>query len=271
MSFKEIVDNTKHSHIGASSMYRWSACPGSVKLCGFATKPSSSVHAIEGTIAHEVAAFYLINGFWPLPDTFGLTESQLDIMVQAITVYTDHIARLKEAEPQNKFHVEHSFDMGKIYPGAYGTADFVSYNSHIGWLKVIDYKHGKGMVVEVENNKQLMYYALGAITTLNYPFRVIELVVVQPRAFHPKGSVRNWIIGVEEILDFKAELIEAAKRTEDKNPKFKAGEHCFFCAGIEICPIKDKAKTAKSKKIMSPLFNDPKKDFLPVDKHGNEK
>lgn len=270
MPIKEFIDNTPHSKIGASSMYRWKACPGSVQLSKFSTKPSSSPHAILGTIAHEVAAFYLTKGFWPLPDTFGLTISELDIMVKAVSVYTDYIKRIKDTEPGNKFHVEHTFNMESVYPGAFGTADFVSYNPDSKHLKVIDYKHGKGLVVEVENNLQLLYYALGAIVTLNYPFQAVELLVVQPRAFHPKGVVRNWIIGIEEILDFKATLIEAAKLTEGKDPKFEAGEHCFFCPAIELCPKKTAAKAAKRAKVMKPLFNDPRKDFAPVDKEGKE-
>lgn len=265
MSIKEIVDNTKHSKIGASSMYRWSACPGSVQMCDISAVPSSSIHAIMGTIAHEVAAFYLEKGYWPLPDEFDLTMSELDDMAAAISVYTDYIARIKQKEPNNTIHIEHSFDMEKIYPGAYGTADCVSYNPDDKYLKVIDYKHGKGLVVEVENNTQLLYYALGAISTLNYPFRAVELVVVQPRAFHPKGPIRNWIVGAEEILDFEADLIAAAKRTEEKKPKFKEGSHCFFCAAIHLCPLSDKAKKAKMSKSMMPRFkSDPKKDFKPV-------
>jgi len=265
MSIKEIVDNTKHSKIGASSMYRWSRCPGSVQMCDLSEKPSSSIHAIMGTIAHEVAAFYLEKGYWPIPDEFDLSMSELDEMVKAISVYTDYIQRMKDLEPNNNFHVEHSFDMEKVYPDAFGTADFVSYNPTDKYLKVVDYKHGKGLVVEVENNTQLLYYALGAITTLNYPFRAVELVVVQPRAFHPKGPIRNWIVGVETMLDFRADLIAAAKRTEHKKPHFESGAHCFFCAAIHLCPESIKAKEAKRSKAMMPRFkSDPKKDFKVV-------
>lgn len=265
MSIKEITDNTKHSKIGASSMYRWSACPGSVQMSELATRPATSVHAMNGTIAHEVAAFYLNKGFWPLPDEYGLTMSELEIMVKAVQVYTDYIERLYEKERHNKFHVEHSFDMEAVYPGAYGTADFVSYNPVTKFLKVIDYKHGSGLVVEVEDNTQLLYYALGAVTTLNYPFEWVELMVVQPRAFHPKGPVRNWIIDAARLIDFECDLIEAAKRTEETVPHFEAGDHCFFCGAIDICPKSSEAKAAKRAKVMMPNFQgDPKKDFTPI-------
>ncbi|MCH8328897.1 MAG: DUF2800 domain-containing protein, partial [Nanoarchaeota archaeon] len=47
-----------HSKIGASSMYRWSNCPGSVKLSEGMTS-ESSIYAIEGTAAHEVVGLAL--------------------------------------------------------------------------------------------------------------------------------------------------------------------------------------------------------------------
>src|SRR5690242_1931335 len=43
-----------HSSIGASSMYRWSVCPGSVNLSQGIHAPSSR-YAAEGTCAHSLA------------------------------------------------------------------------------------------------------------------------------------------------------------------------------------------------------------------------
>lgn len=207
----------------------------------------------------------MTEGFWPLPDKYGLSMDELEIMVKAIKIYTDYIEELHDAEPHNKFHIEHSFQMDMVYPGAFGTADFVSYNPDDKYLRVIDYKHGSGLVVEVEDNTQLLYYALGAVSTLPYPFRALELCIIQPRAFHPKGHIRKWIIGVERLLEFEHELKAAAKRTEAADPVFKAGDHCFFCGAIDICPKSSEAKQFKRQKIMMPKFaSDPAQDFKPV-------
>ena len=243
-------------------MYRWSECPGSVQLCEIADESPSSIHAQQGTIAHEVAAFFLERGYWPLPDEFGLTMSELNAMAKAISVYTDYILRMRIREPQSIFHVEHGFDMGMVYPNAFGTADFVAYNPATRHLRVIDYKHGAGLVVEVEKNTQLLYYALGAAVTLNYPLQTIELVVAQPRAFHAKGPIRNWFVTIEEMFEFMAYLRESAKKTELPNPTFKAGSHCFFCGAIDICPLSKEAKAAKRAKVMKPrVKTDPKDEF----------
>ncbi|MCA9333335.1 DUF2800 domain-containing protein, partial [Candidatus Saccharibacteria bacterium] len=45
----------QHSKLGASSAYRWTACPGSVALCEQAPEQESSIYAQKGTEAHEWA------------------------------------------------------------------------------------------------------------------------------------------------------------------------------------------------------------------------
>jgi hypothetical protein len=112
-------------------------------------------------------------------------------------------------------------------------------------LRVYDYKHGAGVVVEVEGNVQLLYYALGALVTLKFPAKEIEIVVVQPRAEHRKGPVRRWRIPAHQMLDFEAELVEACERTEDPKAPLNPGRHCYFCPAKNQCPAK--LKDAQSK------------------------
>ena len=258
-----VTDDTPHSSIGASSMYRWSKCPGSVKLGDMADDEKSSAPAILGTIAHEVAEIYLTTGVWPDAAKYGMSEGEMKAVVTGVKVYTDYVQSIKNSEPNSIHHIEHGFDMHMVHPGAYGTADFVSYNPDTKRLRVADYKNGKGLVVEVFNNPQLLYYALGAALTLKYPFRTLELVVVQPRAFHSSGSIRSWVVGPETLWDFRADLIDAAKRTEKPNAPYAAGSHCFFCKGMSLCPIKDKAMAAKKGVFMAPKM-DAVDDFKPV-------
>jgi len=57
-------DGVIHSPIGASSMHRWSVCPGSVRLSSNVPSVSSS-YADEGTEAHAWLA-KVIAGLVPL-------------------------------------------------------------------------------------------------------------------------------------------------------------------------------------------------------------
>lgn len=217
-----MAENT-HSKIGASSMYRWSRCPGSVKLCESIPSQSSS-YADEGTKAHELAAIILKDK--------AITEFCDEETHEAVDLYVSTV--LQDAE-ENEILVEQKFDLSKIFPGLFGTADAVVYDPISKILRVYDYKHGKGIIVEVENNTQLMYYGLGALLSTNFPCKEVELVIVQPRAYHPDGPVRRWRVTPIDLLEFSADLRDFAEATTKPNASLVAGDHCRFCPASGIC------------------------------------
>jgi hypothetical protein len=141
-----------HSPIGASSMYRWAECPGSVALSATVPPQESSAYAEEGTEAHELGAKWLIsNGKTP--------ECDDDEMLDNVRVYVDYVFGLMGSKC--KLFVEHGFDLSDVYPGAYGTNDAAVYDGVNKILYVIDLKYGAGIYVSAKNNPQLRYYALG--------------------------------------------------------------------------------------------------------------
>lgn len=231
--------NKTHSGIGASSASRWMACPGSVKLSLTAPPQVPSQYAAEGTVAHAIAEHCLKkkesplhfignrvqqDGFW-----FDVSEE----MVDAVSVYLDTIWKdYKEMLPAELL-IENAFDLSEVFPGMFGTNDAIIYQ-HFGKLRVYDYKHGAGVAVEVEENKQLMYYALGALLLGDYDD--IELVVVQPRAMHKDGPVRRWATTGKRIYQFAEELKEAAVLTTKNNAPLNPGDHCRWCPALSFCP-----------------------------------
>lgn len=245
---------TAHSKIGASSMYRWSKCPGSVKLC--AQVPSqTSVYAAEGTLAHEVVAHYEELGHFPRDASEEMKENAL--IFSAATNENTH--------DDCQVLIEHKFDLSSIHPGLYGTADEVIYDKHNKFLYVFDYKYGAGIPVEAENNVQLMYYGLGALLSLKVPVKKIELVIVQPRCPHPDGPVRRWSLSSMELMDFTADLIDYAKATEKPDAPLEAGDHCRFCAAAGICPkLHDVAKTL-AKNEFTDLVQNPETNLYSYD------
>jgi hypothetical protein len=236
------TSETKHARLSASGMYRWAACPGSVRLSASAPPGAPSRYAAEGTAAHEVAAFCLAtkkNAAALLGRVIaGFTVDEE--MAEAVQVYLDAVrAAQGSAEP--------------------------------GVLIVFDYKHGRGVPVEVYKNLQLVYYAFGALYTvpkvpktkprlfLEHRFdleklrpdfggtcdaiyhpggalHTIRLVVVQPRCGHADGPVRAWQMPLTELLDFHGDLLAAARRADDPNAPLVPGDHCKFCPAAAICP-----------------------------------
>lgn len=225
-----------HSKLGASSYSRWgrNGCPGSVKESE-GLENVESEYAKEGTLAHSIAE-RMLRG-----EKFSETELNTlpDDMVEAITVYLDFVNGHRN--PHWQRWIERKFDLTHYHPKFFGTADCVLYHPGNKYLTVIDYKHGKGHAVDVEEdgqpNGQLMYYALGALHELKLSVKAIELVIVQPRAYHADGPVRNIMTTPVDVIDYVSNLIEDAAVTELENPPLKSGDHCRWCPARNVDPL----------------------------------
>jgi hypothetical protein len=233
----------RHSERGASSAYRWMNCPGSVNACR-GIPNESSPFAKEGQLAHAVgeealnsgqdAAAFIDRPFSEFPDMEVDEE-----MCEAVQVYLDTIRADMAKYPDAELAVEKKFDLTHIYPGLFGTNDASIYIPSLARVIVYDYKHGRGIPVEVEENEQMLYYGVGATTgAFNRPLASIELVVVQPRCRHSKGPVRRWETDPVYLTDWIADLVAAAKATEPADAPLCAGAWCKenFCPAAATCP-----------------------------------
>lgn len=230
-------------------MYRWSACPGSVRLSEGITQKSSS-YAEEGTRAHEIAAQYLEHLKWP--------DGADAEMLEHLQVYVDAVL---QARPKGQpVLIEHGFDLSKLHPGMFGTADAVVYDPAKKLLQVFDLKYGAGIPVEVKENSQLIYYALGALLSLGHPCDEVESIIVQPRCNHVDGPVRRHRYEALDLLDFAADLVTYAKATENPKAPLVPGDHCRFCPAAGICPeLQKNAQTVAKSEFRNDLSYDPKK------------
>lgn len=255
-----------HSKIGASSMHRWSVCPGSVKLCSGIPNRTSK-YAEEGTEAHDLASFRLMEGCY---DKHPSAED--DEMLDAVEVYVNFVEELAKG---STLYVEHKFDLSGVYPGLFGTADAVVYQPGTKTLHVIDYKHGAGIPVEVSEfnsdglevgNDQLMYYAVGALVTLKLQVERVILTIVQPRAPHKDGPIRSWETTPAVLLDFTSDLVDFAKQTEKPDAKLLPGDHCRFCPAAGICPEIENKATELAKEAFSPVESSTNIDYERIGK-----
>lgn len=232
-----------HSQVGASSCERWWNCPGSVSLIATLPPQPVSAYAKDGTKAHALAEFALrknVDAFkastlYDADDGIGVGISME--MVDAVQLYLDVIDedifkyKMKKAD----LEIEKQFKLAHIHPDARGTND-ANLGVFLDRLIVYDFKYGKGVAVEAEENKQGMYYALGALQNGDYD--TIEIVIVQPRAIHRDGPVRRWGISRTALVDFGRELTEKIKSTEKLHAPLNCGDHCqkYFCPALAVCP-----------------------------------
>lgn len=263
MSKPVTIDKPKHSPIGASSMSRWSVCPGSVRLSEGMPNIAGRA-ALEGTAAHELIGLALERAFSENVPTRAVLEDT----VKAVLVYADYCEKLRAGN--NPYHIEHQFDLSEIvFPGLYGTGDYVCYETKKRILNIVDYKHGMGLPVEAEDNKQLQYYGLGVLRTLDYKPEFVRMTIVQPRCYHPAGPIRSWSVPALHFIDFEADLIDAAKATKKKNAKLQAGPNCIFCRAKSICKEKQ-SNNVKNAKSDFNFYTDPKDDFEKVGDNSND-
>jgi hypothetical protein len=100
---------------------------------------------------------------------------------------------------------------------------------------VLDWKFGDGVMVEVEENPQLMFYAAAAMRTPEAQWAFdgvteIECVIVQP------PEVRRWVTTPARIAQFELELVQAVKESAKPDAKLAVGDHCRWCAARPVCP-----------------------------------
>lgn len=246
MSTALTVLETGHAELGASNASRWMACPGSVALSRGLPDPSSEF-AEEGTAAHALAEKCLTRNYDASAflgtsiEGYEVTEEMAD----AVQVYLDECRQFMSTEigARDVWRIEQKFSLARLNPPApmFGTADFVSYSGRWRHLQVVDLKYGKGVAVEAKGNKQLRYYALGALLAFEEarPGLLVDRVymtIVQPRAEHPEGLVRTDVMEYDELLGFASELMDAARATLLPDAPLSAGPHCRFCRAKGLCP-----------------------------------
>lgn len=227
-----------HSPVGASTAYRFIACPGSVRMSRQAPEQKSSPYAEEGTAAHTLAERCFETDREPMSFVGEVIYKDFEVteeMAEAVTVYTDEVRRLYRESPEGTlFNYEQRFHLDWLHEDLFGTNDACIYQP-FGTLYVLDYKHGKGHAVSPVENFQLMYYALGASHKCNWAYSEAVLGIVQPRT--GDGKPQYWETTPERLKEFSEELVMAVLETEKEDAPLVPGEEqCKFCPARGFCP-----------------------------------
>lgn len=236
---------TAHSPLGASGAERWMNCPGSVTLLKELDLGQSDEAdwTKEGTAGHEAAAHCLNNGLdsWEIVG-HEFHETVIDAeMATAVQVYLDECRQFM-GDGWTVF-VEYAIS-SPVHPDYYGTLDYGALppDWQMG-LVIRDLKMGKGVVVEIEHNPQLMYYAFGLIDGLERSEGVVldddlpvDIGIVQPRV-EWREPIRTWQTTVGEIKAWvNSELVPAMLATEFDD-RLTPGDWCRFCPAKLVCPL----------------------------------
>lgn len=231
---KKASEPKAHAKLSASGSDRWLNCPGSVALSENAPAQEESEYAKEGTDAHSCLEAILKNhGKKPYSAAQMLRSKFPDSMVEhAIAAYKEIAARIPEGAT---LLCETKVDLTFVGPDMFGTVD-AAIVDEFGELHVIDYKYGAGVAVDPDENTQLIYYALGIAHKYAFNFSKVVLTIIQPRAEHKNGPIRQWSLEIDELIKWTDRFKNGVKRTQEPVAELKTGDWCRWCPAKTICP-----------------------------------
>lgn len=248
---------TEHSDlVGGSTAARRIGCQRSYALEQQVPKDErGSIFAQEGSALHELVAMVLEKDIEPatlLPFTFdskkdggwsftveeSLWEDKGETALAAYDKFVDETE--KRLDAPFEIIVETSVQFPGI-PGAFGTSDIIARCG--GEIFILDWKFGRGIVPATEN-KQLMFYAAGALNTAGDFFESMDMthetpvsmVILQPAL--SKG-LDVWRTNLLRLRQYEIELqttIETIKR-EGANAPIQDGSWCTFARCKVVCPL----------------------------------
>ena len=225
-----------HVFLSASSSHRWMNCPPSAKLCAD-KKERVSEFALQGTDAHSLCEHKLKKaiGMKSRNPTNNLTYYDEE-MEQCAEEYAQYcfsvVENVKKVCKDPVVLIEQKLDFSKYVPEGFGTGDCVIIGD--GTLYVIDYKHGKGVEVQADNNSQMMCYAFGALNLFDgiYDIMEVSMTIFQPR----RKNVSTFVMKKEDLYSWaNTTLAPAAQLVFRGEGEFNAGDHCQFCKVKATC------------------------------------
>ena len=237
-------EHRNHSVLAASAAERWLNCTPSARLEENFPSTTTS-YAEKGTFMHEVCEYKLRHNYFhemmekPISDRWDETEVE-----QITDVYYDFVVSVveelkKTCEPL--VLIEERLNYSHIAPSGFGTGDLVIVGKDAvgkdaesqGVIHVIDFKSGRGVFVDANNNPQMMLYALGALNAYGYLFdiKVIRMTIVQPIL----DNISTFECSCEELEAWGESIKPIAKLAYEGKGEQKTGDWCRFCRAKVAC------------------------------------
>lgn len=233
-----------HALIAPSSLGQVVQCPASLRMqVGF---PDSGGEEAAGGEASHWAAAELLQGRLPEIDDFASNGVRLsrEMLEGADEYYADvHHTLAPLGLKTTDGACEVAVECHDISPHCWGTPDYRVWHGRT--LYVWDYKFGH-KPIEVFGNYQLIAYALGAIRQANANDLETTVVmrIVQPRANHWAGPVREWRCRASDLRSYCNLAAVAASEALAANSVARVGPECRYCVARHACSTLQNAAAA---------------------------
>ena len=248
-----------HALLSASSSHRWLNCPPSARLCeGYDDKGSD--FAAEGSDAHSLCEYKLRKalGMEAKDPTEDLTWYDAEMEESAdgyVAFVMELVAEAKKTCSDPVVLIEQRLDYSKYVQAGFGTGDCVLIAD--GILHIVDFKYGRGVLVEAEDNPQMKLYALGALEIFDclYDIDTVSMTIYQPR----RANVSTFTLSRQELLDWaETVLVPTAQLAFAGDGEYHCGEWCQFCKAKADCRERARAnmELARYEFRQPPLLTD---------------
>jgi len=242
---------TAHAKLSASGSSRWLNCPGSVKAEEKYPNGGSSVFALEGTRAHEVADLCL-KAACDADVYVGkkVLDDVIDVaMAGYVQEYLDYVRSYETAT--SKLFTEERVDFSHVVPGGFGTLDSAVLDYDTKTCHIFDLKYGKGVKVDAFENSQAQLYAIGIEHELSFLNSIDTFVlhIVQPRIY----NFSSWEISTYDLLGFSTFVAKIAAKAISGEAERSPGEkQCQWCKAKGDC----KTLSDFTTKVITSEFDD---------------
>ena len=260
-----------HSIIPPSSAYIWGkpgGCTGWVLMAQQYPETEDSESAIEGEASHEVGGNLIGLAARGRSDFGGIRAEAVgtvatngviisDEMFEGAELYANDVAGvmrgLRNFDPQ----VEKRVYAKRVHPLSEGTPDCWLYDRRTHTLYIWDYKFGY-LVVEAFENWQAINYYSGIVDALGFngiddQNLAIKIRIVQPRAHHKDGPVREWATTGGALRGYVNILEGNAAKALGPNAELQTGDHCLNCQARHACAPYLKAALGLFEAAAAPL------------------
>lgn len=239
---------TEHSILAPSSGHIWGSlngCTGWPLMSAQYPQLEESQDAKDGTASHEIGKELIyemsrgiLNTTFKRFDNGSFTKEMFD----CAKIYADDVAEIMRSTGifgGRNIGIEKRVECKYIHAIIFGTPDAWIYDHKNKRLYIWDYKFGH-RIVEIFEMWQLIIYLAGLFDYLKINGIVnqqitVHMRIVQPRAFHSDGIIREWKIKACNLRRYFNILQDRAIEALGPNSVTRSGPHCRDCSARHVC------------------------------------
>ena len=230
-----------HWPFGGSTAARTLNCPGWRQRADTVPPLPEGPYAAEGSALHHIMEQALLDD-----QPYAKVLSYKGRTVNGVEITDEHIDRCADAldafqqlkddygmfEYEPEVGAEYNEDTG-------GHADFVGVTEDNCTVFIGDFKFGRGIQIEPQDNAQALFYAMvlrygSSAADMFMQAENVVVVIIQPND-RDLPTLRVWKTDIFEVNQFERRWKAAHQLAISDDPPLNPGKHCKFCPAEAVC------------------------------------